>query len=82
MILACVIIIITGILVCLSVIFKPTIRIGKFQIGTYWLISLFSAIVILCCRILPLDFVWKRMTNPSSVNPFKILILFQLVTPL
>ncbi len=76
MILACVIIIITGILVCLSVIFKPTIRIGKFQIGTYWLISLFSAIVILCCRILPLDFVWKRMTNPSSVNPFKILILF------
>lgn len=66
----------TGVLVCLSVIFKPVIRIGHFNIGTYWIISLLGAIFLLIFHQLPIKYLWNRIIEPTPVNPIKILILF------
>lgn len=76
MIFTLVIAILTGVFVCLSVIFKPAIKIGRKTIGTYWMVSLVGAILILSFQQLPIDYLWSRLIDSSAVNPLKILLLF------
>lgn len=76
MIFPLVIAILTGIFVCLSVILKPAIKIGRKTIGTYWIVSLIGAILILSFQLLPINYLWTRLIDSSSVNPLKILLLF------
>ncbi|MDE7161975.1 MAG: hypothetical protein K2N65_04365 [Anaeroplasmataceae bacterium] len=76
MIFTLVIAILTGIFVCLAVIFKPSIRIGKFTIGTYWMVSLIGAILILSFQLIPIEYVGNKFIDSSPVNPLKILLLF------
>ena len=45
----------TGILVFISVIAKPFVNIGKMRLGTYWIISLAGAVLILLSGTLPVD---------------------------
>lgn len=67
---------VTGVAVFLSVLIKPYFYIGKKRFGTYWLISLVGASVLLISGSLPVDYLVGRLAAPSSVNPLKILILF------
>lgn len=67
---------ITGLGVCASVIFKPEIAIGKIRIGTYWIVSLAGAVVLLAFgAVSPADVACK-FTENTAVNPLKILLLF------
>ena len=71
-----------GILVFLSVLLKPYLQLGKVKIGTYWLISLLGAVLLLLCGSIPFSYLIEELTSASSINPLKILILFFSMTSL
>lgn len=73
---------VTALLVMLSVLVKPDIRIGKYKFGTYWIISLVGALVLLVSGALPLSYLASGLTADTSVNPLKILVLFFSMTSL
>ena len=68
--------VVTAILVCLSVMFKPEVKIKKFSLGTYWIISLIGALILLIFQFVPLDYVGSRLISNTAINPLKILVLF------
>ena len=67
----------TFILVILSILFYPKIKISQTKsIDTYWIISLIGAILLLTFRFAPIREVYSELTTSAPVNPIKILILF------
>lgn len=68
--------IVTGALVCVSVVFRPSVKIGKVEIGTYWVVSLVGAIVCLAVGCVPASYVLDGLVADTAVNPIKILVLF------
>lgn len=76
MIATLIIVLITFILVGASTIFFPTIKIGKIKIGTYWVISLISAIILLATSLSPINEVYNRLIDSQGINPLQILALF------
>ena len=67
---------ITFILITLSILLFPEIRIKKIRLGTYWIIALVGAIILLSFSFAPIQEVFNQLTNNSSVNPLKIITLF------
>ena len=67
---------ITFIFVTLSILFFPKIKIRNFSVSTYWLIALTGAIILLATGLAPIKEVFSELTNNSSINPIKIIILF------
>ena len=82
MTLALVVFSITGLLVFLSVLIKPNIYVGGVKLGTYWVISLAGALVLLIFGAVPLDYLFKSLISSDAINPIKILILFFSMTAL
>ena len=68
--------VITFVLITLSILFFPTIRIGKIKLSTYWMIALLGAILLLSFSFAPINEVFNQLTSKNSVNPLKIIILF------
>ena len=66
----------TFVLITLSILFFPSIKIGKIKIGTYWVIALIGAIILLAFSLAPIKDVGKQLVSSSSINPLKILVLF------
>lgn len=77
-----VIAIITVGLLIASVLFYPTLKVGKVHLGTYWLVSLIWAIILLIVGSTSLKSVINAFTSDSEVNPLKILVLFFSMTSL
>lgn len=63
-----------------SILVKPEIKIKRLSIGLYWLIALFGAIMLLAFGKLSFGEVWAGLTQNTSVNPLKILVLFISIT--
>ena len=82
MTLALIICLLTGIGVFLSVLIKPEFRIGKAVLGTYWVVSLCGALLLIATRSIPLSELWAGLTADSAVNPLKILVLLLSMTAL
>lgn len=73
----CLLIIIpTIILIITSILYFPTIKIGPFKFGSYWVIALISAITLVICQFVSIDTIWESFTANTAVNPLKILVLF------
>lgn len=70
----------TGIGVFLSVLLKPEFSVGKLRFGTYWVVSLAGALLLICSGAVPLSYVGEGLIADSSVNPLKILLLFLSMT--
>ena len=68
--------VITFILIILSILFFPHLKIGKIQLDTYWIIASFGAIILLSFNLTPIKEVFSQMTANTPVNPLKILVLF------
>ena len=68
--------VITFVLITLSILFFPTIRLGKIKLSTYWMIALLGAILLLSFSFAPINEVFNQLTSKNSVNPLKIIILF------
>ena len=79
--LVCVLIaLITIISMVFSVLLKPYIKIGKKEVGLYWIICLVGAIFMLIFGAISPTSVINGITANSSVNPLKILTLFLSMT--
>ena len=73
----CVVIsVITCILMILSIIFYPSIKIKNIKISLYWIICLIGAIVLICFQQVDFNDIKNEFINNSLINPLKILILF------
>ena len=62
----------TFILITLSILLFPKIRIGKLSISTYWIIALLGASLLLICNLVPI----KEVYIEARKGPIKILTLF------
>ena len=67
---------VTFILVILSILLFPHIKIGKIKLDTYWMIALLGAIILLAFSFAPIKEVGNQLINNTAINPLKILILF------
>ena len=68
--------VITIIFLILSVLFKPTIKIKNLELQTFWIVTLIGALLLILFKMIPLKELFNSLTQSSSVNPLKILILF------
>ncbi len=71
---------ITIVLMVLSVLIKPYIKISKVEIGLYWIICLLGATTMIITNRITLSKVFYEITADASVNPLKILTLFLSMT--
>jgi arsenical pump membrane protein len=60
----------------LSVLFFPKIRLGPLRMGSYWMVALIGALLLLATGQVPLSTVVNAMVSNTAINPIKILILF------
>ena len=67
---------ITFVLVILSILFFPHLKIGKIKLDTYWIISLLGAIILLSFGYAPIKQVGEQLISNNAINPLKILVLF------
>ncbi len=67
---------ITFILVILSILLFPHLRIGKIKLDTYWMIALTGAVILLAFSFAPIKEVGNQLLSNTAINPLKILILF------
>ena len=77
------VIIITGVMcVCLigAILIKPNITIGKISLGTYWMVALCGAAILLCKGCISVKQVGEGLVADSAINPVKILVLFLSMT--
>lgn len=77
--------IIIAALTCLGmiscIIFKPYIVVFKrVSIGTYWIVALFGAIILLASSLVPAKEVGEALIANTSINPIKILVIFITLT--
>ena len=66
----------TFLLVILSILFFPHIKLGKIKLDTYWMIALLGAIILLATSYAPIKQVGEQLISSSAINPLKILVLF------
>lgn len=68
--------IVTFVLVILSILFFPHIRIGRFRLDTYWMIAFIGALILLISGLAPIKDVGEQLVSKTAINPIKILVLF------
>lgn len=73
---------VTALLVMLSVLIKPEFSLRKLKLGTYWVVAFVGAILLLITGCLPFGELVSGLTQNTSVNPLKILVLFFSMTSL
>lgn len=71
---------VAAVMIILSVLFFPEIKIGKIKLGSYWIVALIGAAFMLILNIVSVEEVIKEITADTAVNPLKILALFLSMT--
>ena len=67
---------VTCIAMIAAVLFFPTIRIKKFSVASYWVVTLIGATVLLVSGVADIKRVGSAMIADTAINPIKILVLF------
>lgn len=65
----------TIILMVVTIIFKPNVKIGKISFQAFWVVTLLGAIIVLSTGQIDISSLWNDLTG-GKMNPIKILILF------
>ena len=68
--------IITIIVLIIAIIVKPTIKIKKYEVQTFWIIPLIGTLILLLTGEVGLETIKNIFVSDSSINPIKILVLF------
>ena len=63
------------VLMILTILFKPIIKIGGKEINTFYFFPLLGACFIIITNQIDLDYLFKSFTQNSSINPIKIVVL-------
>lgn len=82
MITAIVICVITCVSMITLILVKPSIKIGKITIDTYWIAALVGAVVLLLSFQFDIIAIGQELIADSAINPLKILVLFISMTVL
>ena len=76
--------IIIAALTCLAmiscIVFKPYIQIKRVHVGTYWLVALVGAIILMAAKLVPINEVGQALVANTEINPIKILVIFITLT--
>ena len=67
---------VTCLAMILGVLFFPKIKIGKFSVDSYWVITLLGAIILLVTGLADVSLVGNALIADTAINPVKILVLF------
>ncbi len=68
-----------GMIAC--IVFKPYIVIkNKVALGTYWMVTLLGAIILIATSLVPIKEVSTALVANTSINPIKILVIFITLT--
>ena len=65
-----------------AVLFFPKIKIGKLSLGSYWVVTLLGAAVLLLTGMVDFSTVGGALFANTAINPLKILVLFISMTVL
>ncbi len=82
MILTLIIAVVTCLIMFVAILLKPTVCIGikssdkKISVGTYWIVALLGALVLLAVGSIGFGEVFSGLTANNAINPIKILTLF------
>ncbi len=71
---------VAAVVIILSVLFFPEIKIGKIKLASYWIVALIGAAFMLILKVVRVEEVIKEVTADTAVNPLKILALFLSMT--
>ena len=66
----------TCLLMVAAVLFYPQLKIGKLSIGSYWVVTLVGAAVLLLSGAVGLKPLGAALVADTAINPIKILVLF------
>lgn len=66
----------TCLVMIFSVLFFPKIKIGRISLGSYWVITLFGAALLLITGTVDPARVGTALIASTAINPLKILVLF------
>ena len=66
----------TCLLMILAVLFFPKIKIKNLSLGSYWVITLVGAAVLLLVKAVDITRVKDALFADTAINPLKILVLF------
>lgn len=66
----------TCLLMILGVLFFPTLKLGKLRLGSYWIVALAGASLMLLTRQVDVGTVVESILRDDAINPLKILVLF------
>lgn len=70
------IVVLTIVLIILSILYFPTIKVKNITVSTYWPIAMIGGILLLLTNSVSIETVIDAFTQDSSLNPIKILVLF------
>lgn len=71
---------ITCIAMIASVLFFPKIKIGKAEIGVYWIVTVIGALAVFLCSATDIEKIGAALASQDEINPLKILALFLSMT--
>lgn len=75
MVLTLIISILTLILLILAILFKPSIRFGKYTFESFWIVALLGALLLIICQCVPFQIIKENLLTNSPINPLKLLII-------
>lgn len=67
---------ITCLCMILAVLFFPKIKIKKISLGSYWVVTLIGAAILLLFGVVDVGTVGEALFADTAINPLKILVLF------
>lgn len=67
---------VTCLAMIMAVLFVPKIKIGKFSVASYWVVTLIGAAVLLLSKTVEIKSVGAALIADNAINPLKILVLF------
>lgn len=76
MVLPVILSLITFVIMIFSILFFPKIKISKFEIDTYWIVTFIGAVAVLAFSPTKPQTVGKALIADTAINPLKILVLF------
>ena len=65
-----------------AVLFFPKVKIGRFSFGSYWVVTVVGAILLLLVGAVDIGTVGAALLADTAINPLKILVLFISMTVL
>ncbi|MBE6959411.1 MAG: hypothetical protein E7448_01625 [Ruminococcaceae bacterium] len=67
---------VTCLTMVLSVLFFPKLRLGRFALSSYWVVTVAGAAALLLCGRVDIRTVGAALLADTAINPIKILVLF------